>query len=354
MKQFVGIGWLMAGLLLLAGCGQENNSQAPAVAATHQPLQAAVIEVRTAQVPIRVEVTGQVTARYQATLASKIQGMIEEILVREGTVVTKGQTLVVLDRRDLDAELARAKAELENAESQRDRMVDLYQKDAVSKQELENATRTFKVAEATRNSILAQLSYTVVKAPFSGVIIEKKVEIGELASPGQPLLRMEDPHQLRLEATVAEKDMRVVSLGAQLPVVIDALGSVPLVGIVAQVVPAGDPQTHTFMIKVDLPRTSGLNSGMFGRLLLEKGVSETLVVPASAFIERGELSSVFVVGADNRAHLRWIKIGRKLDAGVEVLSGINPGERVLLDGAKGRDGAVVAETTAVARPPTRP
>lgn len=347
------LGWLTAGLFLLSGCGQEDDGQAPALVAMQQPMPAAVVEVRAAEVPIRVEVTGQVTARYQATLASKIQGMIEEILVREGTIVTKGQTLVVLDRRDLDAELARAKAELENAKSQRDRMVDLYQKDAVSKQELENATRTFKVAEATRNSILAQLTYAVVKAPFSGVIIDKKVEIGELASPGQPLLRMEDPHQLRLEATVAERDMRVVSLGAQLPVVIDALGPEPLMGTVAQVVPAGDPQTHTFMVKVDLPRTSGLNSGMFGRLQLQKGVSQTLVVPTSAFIERGELSSVFVVGSENRARLRWIKVGRKLDVGVEVLSGLNPGERVLLDGTQGRDGALIQETTAVALPPNQ-
>ena len=148
--------WLAAALLLIAGCGQGENAQSPTVVSIQPALQSAVIEVRTVEVPIRVEATGQVTAFYQATLASKIQGMIDKIYVREGSVVTKGQTLVVLDRRDLEADLARAKAELENARSQRDRMVDLYEKDAVSKQELENATRTFKVAEAAKNSIVAQ------------------------------------------------------------------------------------------------------------------------------------------------------------------------------------------------------
>ncbi len=342
--------WLAAALLLIAGCGQGENAQSPTVVSIQPALQSAVIEVRTVEVPIRVEATGQVTAFYQATLASKIQGMIDKIYVREGSVVTKGQTLVVLDRRDLEADLARAKAELENARSQRDRMVDLYEKDAVSKQELENATRTFKVAEAAKNSIVAQLSYAAVKAPFDGVIIDKKVEAGELASPGQPLLRMEDPDRLRLEVTVAEGDIRAVSLGTHIQVVIDALGARPIMGTVAQMVPAGDPQTHTFMMKVDLPRTASLKSGMFGRLQLEKGTSQTLVVPASALIERGELSSVFVVDNDKRARLRWIKIGRKLEAGVEVLSGLNGGERILLDGAKGRDGLAVQEMTAVATP----
>ena len=81
---------------------------------------------------------------------------------------------------------------------------------------------------------------------------------------------MEDPAQLRLEATVAESDVRVVSVGSSVPVVIDALGTSPLKGTVSQILPAGDPQTHTFTMKVELPTTAGLKSGMFGRLRLEK------------------------------------------------------------------------------------
>jgi RND family efflux transporter MFP subunit len=233
-------------------------------------------------------------------------------------------------------------------------MEDLYRKDAVSKQELENATRSFRVAEAGRRAVLAQLSYTVVKAPFDGVITEKKVEMGELASPGQPLLKMEDPDQLRLEATVAESDVRVVSVGSSVPVVIDALGPDPLKGKVSQILPAGDPHTHTFTMKVDLPKTVGLKSGMFGRLRLEKGVSTTLLLPKSAFIERGELASLFVVGTDQVARLRWVKVGRTLEQGVEILSGVDAGERVILDGAKGRDGALVQDMTSVALPPQAP
>ena len=207
--------WIGLSLLWLAGCGQAQEpsrpGEGPSAMAVQPVIQTAVIAVKTSQVPVTVEVTGQVTAVYQATLASRIQGTIDNLLVREGSLVRKGQTLVVLDNRDLQAELARVTAELDNAKAQWNRMKDLYERDAVSKQELENATRTFKVTEAGRNAVMAQLSYTVVRAPFDGVITEKKVEMGELASPGQPLLKMENPDQLRLEATVAESDIRATA-----------------------------------------------------------------------------------------------------------------------------------------------
>lgn len=346
--------WLITVVLLVAGCGSKEEPPAPAISAVPPTtIQAALVEVTTSQVPVRVEVTGQVAAVYQATLSSRIQGTIDKLLAREGTQVSKGQILVELDNRDVRADLARASAEVENAKAQLDRMRALYDRDAVSKQEMENATRTYKVAEASRKAVLAQLSYTVVKAPFDGVITEKKVEAGELASPGQPLLRMEDPRQLRLEATVAEGDLRSVSRGDRIPIVIDALAPQALIGVVSQILPAGDPQTHTFLVKMDLPPTPGLKSGMFGRLRLDKGTSETILLPASALVERGELTSVFVVGSDQIARLRWIKAGRRFDKQVEILSGMNVGERVLLDGARGVDGVPVQIVEAAASPATR-
>lgn len=137
--------WMALVVLALGGCGQGEESSKPGAGAptmaVRPTIHAPVVEVKVGEVPVNVEVTGQVTALYQATLASRIQGTIDELLVREGSPVRKGQTLLVLDNRDLQAELARMAAELDNADAQRQRMEDLYQKDAVSKQELENATR---------------------------------------------------------------------------------------------------------------------------------------------------------------------------------------------------------------------
>jgi RND family efflux transporter MFP subunit len=342
-------------VLLAAGCGSKDEPTASVLSAAPQTtIQAAVVEIRTSEAPIRVEVTGQVVPIYQAVLSSRIQGTIDQLLVREGAPVVKGQTLILLDSRDVQAELARAAAEVENAKAHLDRMETLHAQDAVSKQEMENATRTYKVAEANHKSVLAQLSYTVVKAPFDGVITEKNVEAGEMASPGQPLLRMENPRQLRLEGTVAEGDLKSVSRGERIPVVIDALGGRALAGVVGQILPTGDPHTHTFTVKVDLPPAPGLKTGMFGRFQLDKGTSRTILVPETAVVERGQLTSVFAVGSDRVSRLRWIKAGRRLDKQIEILSGVNVGESVLLDAAQGVDGATVKTVAQAAEPAQTP
>ena len=342
---------ILIAFVLLVGCESKEELTAPVVSAAPQKtIQAAIVEAKPTSVPIRVEVTGQVAPISQATLSSRIQGTIDKLLVREGTKVSKGQLLIQLDSRDLQAELARANAEIENAKTYLDRINLLYAEDAVSKQEMENATRGYRVAEANRKALLAQLSYTTVRAPFDGVITEKKVEAGELASPGQPLLRMEDPQRLRLEATVAEGDLRSVSHRDRIRVVIDALGEQSSVGTVSQILPAGDPHTHTFMVKVDLPNRVGLRAGMFGRFQLDKGTTQTILVPSTAVLERGEITSLYVVGSDQVARLRWVKLGRRFEKDVEVLSGINIGERVLTDGNRGVDGAAVKIIETVASP----
>jgi RND family efflux transporter MFP subunit len=357
-------------LFLIAACGSRDEAGSPAIQGAPGTITAAVTEVRSAQFPVVVEVTGQVAAASQATLSAKVQGTVQELRVREGETVRKGQTLVVLDSRDLRANLARAEAEYDNARTHLARMRRLYQEESVAKQELDNATRAYKVAEAGRRAAEAHLSYTVIKAPFDGVVTEKHIEVGELAVPGRPVLKLEDPRRLRLEATVSEGDVRAVAVGDKITVVVDALGDQPLTGTVAQVLPAGDPATHTFVVKVDLPPTPGLKSGMFGRMRLDRGVSQTLAVPEAAVIERGQLTGVYVVGDDQVAHLRWVKVGRRaparaqggspapgaLGAGngadVEVLSGLNAGERILADAKPGVDGARVEPTESVALPST--
>ncbi|WHZ27702.1 MAG: ABC transporter, RND-adapter-like protein [Nitrospira sp.] len=346
----MGTRWLIALMLLMAGCGPKEEPATVVSVDSQRTIQTAVVEAQHTSVPIRVEVTGRVAPLFQATLSSRIQGTIDTLLVREGVRVSKGQLLIRLDSRDLEADLARADAEVENTKVQLDRMNQLYAHDAVSKQEMENAIRGYKVAEANRKAVEAQLSYTAVRAPFDGIITEKKAEAGELASPGQPLLKMEDPQRLRLEATVAEGDLKSLSRGDKIPVTIDALGEPALIGTVSQILPAGDPQTHTFMVKVDLPKTAGLKTGMFGRFPLEKGTAHSILVPSTAVVERGELNSVFVVGEDRIARLRWVKLGRRYEKQVEILSGINEGERVVMDGSRGVDGAAVQVVETVASP----
>ena len=345
---------LMAAVLLLGGCPSQEEPSVPLAESAGQVpsrIQARVVEVRPVEVPIQVEVTGTVTAVFHATLSSKVRGVVQDLRVREGAPISKGQTLVVLDSRDLEANVARADAEAENARLHLDRMERLFAVESVAKQELDNARRASKVAEAIVQAARAKLSDTVLKAPFSGVVTDRLVEVGELASPGQPLLTIEDPLQVQLEATVAESDVRAISKGDQIPVVIDALDAGPLEGIVSKVLPSGDPTTHTFLVKVALPPAPGLKTGMFGRLQLTKGTTRTLVIPPGAVLERGQLTGVYALGNGRRAHLRWVKVGRALKPGLEILSGLNAGETILADSSLGVDGAQVDIVDMTATPP---
>jgi len=333
--------WLFAAAALF-GCGQKEEGPKPEPASRlPAAVSLALAEARLEAVPVRLELTGKVTAATQALLSSQIRAAVEEVRVREGDAVAKGQVLVRMDNRDLRAQLARAEAELDNARMHLSRMEALLLDQAVSRQEVEDARRAFKVAQAGRQTAAVQLSYATVTAPFDGVITDKKVESGELAVPGQPLLALEDSRRLRLETTIAESDLRAIARGMTIPVTIDALGPASLKGTVAQILPAGDPRTHTFLIKIDLPRTAGLRTGMFGRIQLDKGVSETIVVPRASVLARGQLTGVYVVGADRVARLRWIKVGRSVGDKLEVLSGLNVGEHVLAEADKGAEGAQV-------------
>jgi len=196
---------LVLGIFVLAsGCeptGKDSPQSAPPT------IQGEMVEVKEIEFPLQIEVTGLVAAKTKATLASKIQGIVEEVRVREGNIVERNQVLVVLEGRDLKAELAKAEAELENAKIQLARMDRLHAEDSVAQQEFDNAKRTFKVAKARKDATAARLSYTRIKAPFTGMITERLIEPGEFTSPGQSLLKLEDPSSLRLEVTVAESDV---------------------------------------------------------------------------------------------------------------------------------------------------
>lgn len=348
--------YLLAAVVLLTagGCPAQDEPLGTGEAGVRGPvIQGAVVEVRTTEVPLTVEVTGRVTAVFEATLSSKVQGIVRELRAREGSHVKRGEVLVVLDSRELRAGLAGAQAEVESARTHLARMQRLFEEDSVARQELDEARRAFKVAQASREEARARLSYTVTQAPFRGVIADRLVEVGELASPGQPLLRLEDPRQLQLEATVAERDVKAITEGDRLPVIVDALDGEGLEGTVTRVLPSGDPATHTFLVKVALPSTPGLKSSMFGRMHLTRGTSRTILLPEPALVERGQLTGVYVVGRDHRASLRWVKLGRLLQGQWEVIAGLNPGELVLADARQGKDGALV-EIVGTSPAPTSP
>ncbi len=182
--------------------------------------------------------------------------------------------------------------------------------------------------------------YAKLAAPFSGVVITRSVEPGNLATPGAPLLTIEQDGLYRLEASVDESKLASVRVGQAVEVVIDASDR-KLNARVSEIVPSVDAASRTYVVKVDLPATPQLRTGMFGRAIFPLGVQKVVAVPLAALTERGQLQSVFVV-EDGVAHTRLVTTGRRGNAAVEVLSGLNAGEKVVVPVPAGlQDGARV-------------
>ncbi len=191
-------------------------------------------------------------------------------------------------------------------------------------------------AEVARAEIL--LGYTRLHCPLQGVVTEKKVEVGQLATPGMPLLIIEKDSRYRLEAVVEESRAKNIRLGASVPVVIDALGPQEWPGKVAEIGPGFDPATRSTIVKVDLllkeEKGSGKNlrSGLFGKGRFATGERQAILVPIRAIRQEGQLHKVIVVDSGNLARMRLIQLGKSYGDRVEVLAGVREGERILTEG----------------------
>lgn len=222
--------------------------------------------------------TGIVTADRRVTLEPKITGRITAVAAEEGETVEAGQLLVTLDDAELQAELSAALAALSLARVEREqaeradaRIQRLFKTKSVSEDQLDAArfahaaaVERVRAAEAQVALARARLDETRLKAPFAGVIVERRAEIGQLTRPGEPLLVLEDQDRLTLRTRVKEQDIPHVSLGDRVVVVIDALGTGALEATVSKIVPSGDA-SHSFVVEADLPPTPRLYPGMFGK-----------------------------------------------------------------------------------------
>ena len=215
----------------------------------------------------------------QVILAAKIVGRVEVVKVDEGDLVEAGDILIDIEDAELRAELAAAEARLKREELNRahmkklaERVQNLYDKNAASAENLDAATFRYAATEelvasagAAVEKALAQLSETKIRAPFSGIIIEKRTEPGDVTSPGEPLLKLEDHGQLKFRTSVQEQDIPLISKGQKISITIDALNDLELEAAVTKIIPSGDTSTHEFIVEAALPAQDGLYPGMFGK-----------------------------------------------------------------------------------------
>jgi RND family efflux transporter MFP subunit len=346
---------LVTALLLIAlGCSEPKTA---APARVEKINGVVLLQVQKVTVPDVVEATGTVRAAVSAQLASQVMGTIARVNVQESDHVRRGEVLLSIDEAQQQAaytsakaglqasqeSIAAANADYELADATMKRYQMLYDKKSVSPQEYDEVKTRLVAAQARRDAAHAgatqaeagvsqagtAMGFTKVRAPFDGIVISRLAEPGAMAAPGVPLLVVEDPSRFRLEVQVDESKMGAVRLGEAVPVVIDALGDQAITGKVTQIVPAADPASRTFTVKIDLPSNPQVRSGLFGRAYFPHGQREAIRIPKTAVLNRGQLQAVYVVGADQLASLRFVTLGAASADQVEVLSGLQNGDHIV-------------------------
>ena len=314
--------------------------------------------VHTTSVPESYETTGSVVSRTSSTVSSRVMGTVTSLAVKEGSAVREGQLLLTIDDRDLK-ERVRAAAEafneavhaLESARRQEDLAVKTYERyrklhedKAVTTQELDNVTNQadqarhgveraeamVKRAEASREEARIFLGFSRVVSPIAGVVTSKMIDVGSMASPGVPLLQLEDKASRLVEAGFEERMLSAIEVGMEVKVRVHSSAE-ETIGKIVEVVPTVDPRTRTFIVKIHVPGLD-LRSGQYGTVRFTSGARDLLLVPSAAVVTRGQLTGVFRVGEENLVTYRLIRIGRPYGEMVEVLSGLEGGDTIIVDG----------------------
>ncbi len=327
-----------AAMLALAGCGGRDLAVEQADGGT---VQAPVVTAVAGEFPLYTTAMGTVEPFDRARLSTRVMGHVRAVLVQEGDRVKAGQVLLRLDSRDASSRIEQAKAGLaaaesqfKNAEAYYNRIKKLHSEQSATEQHLDNARTQYDAAKAevraVRNQLTeahSQLDYFNIKAPFGGFVTSRTVDVGDMGAPGAPLVTVEMQDSLKIVTTLSERDVGKVTAGQS---VLVEIGDVRSQARVESVVPAGDPATRRFKVRLVMPNADGtLVSGLFARVLFRTGTDETISVPESAIVRRGQLTGLFVLGSEQKTRLRWVRLGRISAGRVEVLSGLEAGERVV-------------------------
>ena len=359
---------LIAVVFLFSACSKEEKPREAVQSGPPVAITAAV--VKAAEVPDNIVSVGTVESKKEAAVSAKVMGVIQQVWVEEGDRVGKGQVLLTIDDADIKAKrreavqakaegvaalaevnaaMDEAKAALANTNVNLGRMKNLYADNAVTKKELDDITTQYSMALAKVGQVAAKkkevqakiaqanagisqtdimLGYTVIRSPISGVVTQKMASAGEMATPGRPLVKVVNSHDLRLVATVNESEVSDLTRGQQLRVAVDALPGTDITGRISDIIPAADPATRSFTVKIDLPQLSGLMPGMFGKAYLPVGTRKAVLIPDGAHVDLEGVKGVFVVTPKGTLRFQAVKTGEKSEGLTEAVTGLSGGETV--------------------------
>lgn len=318
-------------LFLAAGCKDPAHNDA-----AKQSLPAAEVRVLTVAgqaAPYQTEVTGSVEAVQQATIGAKISGAVEELPVTLGSAVKKGALLVKINAGEISARLSQAETQLAQAQRNYEREKRLLEKDAATREAVKTHEDAYRVAEAGVREARSMLGYTMITAPFAGIISQKMINAGDLATPGMSLLVLENLDDLQIVAAAPEGLALKIKKGDTLAVTVPA-ADFSRAGTVTEISPAADTASRTSLVKIRIDTVAGLRPGQFARVAFPGSAEgKAFLVPQTALSRFGQMERLFVAH-NGTVQLRLVRSGETREGMVEILTGLNPGEQVVVEGGE--------------------
>ena len=345
------IALVSAGFIILSSAACSGNKKEKAAANSDA---AVLVTVATPSAATQqgINLSGQIEASQTASISTRIMGFITMLKVKVGDPVAKGQLLVsissqdiIAKRRQIDAMIAEAQANVSSAQKDFDRFSTLYKQQSATAKELDNVTLQYSAAKARleaarqmRNEVNANLGYTSLTAPFSGIVTQKLAEAGSMANPGMPILTIEQSGSYQVSASVPENVINQIHTGAEAVITIKSVDRT-IKGTVVQINPSSQYTGGQYIIKVNIADADkkGLYAGMYATISIpvKEPVAVTtnanaVMVPASSIEHKDQLTGLYTIGSNNTALLRWVRLGKTYGDQVEVLSGLGKDEQFVL------------------------
>lgn len=293
--------------------------------------QSATVTLAAREVDLTYPAEAVVEAVHSATVAAQVQGRIVEVRADAGQRVRKGEVLMRIDAREFAENAAAAEAQSIQAKANFERMKNLYAQKFVSSAALDKAEADYKSAQAAAGASGASYSHSNVTAPMAGIVAQRLTELGEMATPGKPLITVYEPRGLRVIASIPQYKLADVRKLRKAKLEFPEAG-LWLDAVRVEILPTADARSHTVTARLYLPdNVAGVFPGMAARAHFVTGSGKKLTVPPKAVIRRGEVTGVYVVDAQDVPRLRQVRLGELLGNGeLEVLAGLAAGDRVSL------------------------
>ncbi len=327
-----------------------------------------IMDVKPVLTDVFYETSGTIKAKNVSIISSRLMGTVTKIMVREGDRVKAGDILIFID--DSDSAQKKIAAEAGYIESQKaleasmnhknlaeitfERYAKLYEEKVISQQEFdqiktqkniaaieyERTQQAVRRAEAVKGEALAYYGFTKIKAPYTGIVTSKKIDVGTMAVPGTPLMVVEDSSQFKVEVSVDERLYKSLVKGAGVLIIIPSTKE-KIEGKIARIAPAIDLSTRTFNVEI-LVKDVQLRTGLYAKVLIPEGKREAVLLPKKAVVEKGQLTGVYLVNEKGVISYNLVKTGKIYGEEVEILSGLNKNGKIIVEGLeKAVDGGIV-------------